>query len=201
MERPQYVVSKLFVRSRAQITMTPAPWKLISSQYLHRRPWLTVRQEHVQLPSGAQIEDYYVFEYPAWVNILAVTTESQFVLIKQYRHALGQVHYELPAGAGDEHDADLVETAKRELREETGYGGGEWSLFMTLSVNAGTHTNLSYTFLAKGVTRLGEANLEPTEDITVHLASGDELKAWALDGSMIQALHVAPILKYLLTAI
>ncbi len=90
--------------------------------------------------------------------------------------------------------------ARRELLEETGFGGGDWELFMTLSVNAGTHTNLSHTYVAKGVERLGEAALEPTEDIVVHLVDRDELTRLVMDGKIVQALHSAPILKYLLVS-
>ena len=75
------------------------------------------------------------------------------VLIRQYRHGIGAVHYELPAGTTDPEDTSLEEAARRELREETGYGGGRWSLLATLSANPALQNNLTYTFLAEGVTR------------------------------------------------
>lgn len=180
--------------------MVPAPWKTVRSQYLHSKPWLTIRQDHVRLPNGAEIEDFYVLEYPTWVNALAITADEKIVLIRQYRHALGEVHFELPAGACDAQYDDWLAAARRELLEETGFGGGDWELFMTLSVNAGTHTNLSHTYLAKGVKRLGEASLEPTEDIVVHLVDRDELTRLVMEGGIVQALHSAPILKYLLVS-
>ena len=74
------------------------------------------------------------------------------VLIRQYRHGIGAVHFEIPAGTTDPEDTSLEAAARRELLEETGYGGGTWSPLMTLSANPALQNNLTYTFLAEGVT-------------------------------------------------
>jgi len=177
----------------------PQAWSTLGTNYLYRKPWLTMRQDTVQLPNGRVIDDYYIWEYPPWVNVLAVTPEQQFVLIRQYRHGIGRVNYELPAGVHDKQEESLLESAKRELHEETGYGGGRWSPLLELSPNPALQNNITSTWLAEGVELLGGQQLDATEEISVHLVSLDELRSIALDGSMLQALHVAPILKYLLT--
>ena len=64
-------------------------WKVLTSEYLARKPWFTVRHESLELPDGRRIPDYYVFEYPDWINVTAVTRDGRFVLIDQYRHGLG----------------------------------------------------------------------------------------------------------------
>ena len=61
-------------------------WKVVKSEYLARKPWFTVRHERIELPDGRSIPDYYVFEYPDWVNVIAITKEGKFVFIDQYRH-------------------------------------------------------------------------------------------------------------------
>lgn len=61
-------------------------WKVLTSEYLARKPWFTVRHESLELPDGRRIPDYYVFEYPDWINVTAVTRDGRFVLIDQYRH-------------------------------------------------------------------------------------------------------------------
>lgn len=177
----------------------PAPWHVETSIYLSRKPWLTLRQDRVRLPGGAVIDEYFVLEYPAWVNVLAIAEDGRVVLIRQYRHAAKGVHYELPAGVVDPTDPDPLTAAKRELLEETGYGGGEWTAFMTLSANPATHTNVSHTFLARGVVPVQSPDPEATEDIAVHLVSAEELRRIAIDGGMLQSLHAAPVLKYLLS--
>lgn len=176
----------------------PEAWITLETQYLYRKPWLTMRQDTVQLPNGRVIDDYYIWEYPPWVNVLAVTRERQFVLIRQYRHGIGSVCYELPAGVHDKDGESLLESAKRELLEETGYGGGSWRPLLELSANPALQNNITSTWLAEGVELVGKQQLDATEEISVHLISLDELQTIALDGSMLQALHVAPILKYLL---
>ena len=101
-------------------------WKVLTSEYLARKPWFTVRHESIELPDGRLIPDYYVFEYPDWVNVIAITKEGKFVFIDQYRHGLGETDYEIPAGVAEPDDASMLAAAQRELAEETGYGGGQW---------------------------------------------------------------------------
>ena len=89
-----------------------------------------------------------------------------------------------------------LEAAKRELSEETGFEGGEWELFMTLSPNPTNHNNLSFTFLARGVEKVREQHQEPTEDIHVHVMKPQEVRELLEQGEIIQALHAAPLWKY-----
>lgn len=175
----------------------PKPYKVLDSKYIFQRPWLTVREERLELESGGIIEQFYVFEYPRWVNVIAVTKENKVVLIRQYRHAIGEVYYEIPAGVCEDGE-DLLKAAERELLEETGYGGGEWSLFMTLCANPSIQANRTYTFLANGVEKVTHQQLESTEEITVHLKSPQEIQNLIQQGEFIQALHAAPLLKFLL---
>lgn len=91
-------------------------------------------------------------------------------------------------------------TRKRELLEETGFGGGTWKPWMELSANPALQNNITYTFLAEGVELLDRQHLDATEEISVHLVSIEQLRTIVLDGEMIQALHAAPILKYFATA-
>ena len=52
------------------------PWRVLESRYLDRSPWHTVRTDRVQLPTGAIVPDWYVFEFLDWVEILAITKEG-----------------------------------------------------------------------------------------------------------------------------
>lgn len=177
----------------------PQPWQVLEQTYLFRRPpWLVLRVDHLKLPSGAEIPEYWISEFPPWVNVLAVTNNDELVLIRQYRPALAQVHFELPAGVVDPEDPSLQVAAQRELAEETGYGGGQWSLFATLSPNPALQTNLSYTFLAQGVESLSQARPEQTEDLRVHLIPIRQAEALLSEDNMIQALHYGPLARYLL---
>ncbi|HLK89348.1 MAG TPA: NUDIX hydrolase [Polyangia bacterium] len=175
----------------------PGPWKVLTREYLSRKLWYTVRVDRVELPNGTVIPEYWINEYPPWVNVVALTEKDEVVLIRQYRHGIGAVHWELPAGSTDPADKTMESAARRELAEETGYVGGRWSLLATLSANPALQNNLTYTFLAEGVTP-GHASPEPSEEITVHLTPLAEVEALIDNGGFMQALHAAPLLKLLL---
>ena len=172
------------------------PWKVLDTEYLIKRPWLTARRDHLLLPDGREIPEYYVLEYPDWVNVIAITRDGQFVMERQYRHALGCTCYELPCGVMEEGETPL-NAAKRELEEETGYGGGEWKELMVLSANPGTMTNLTHCFLATGVEKIAEQHLDATEDLEIHLLTREEVCNLLRNNKMMQSLMVAPLQKYL----
>ena len=105
-------------------------WKRLSSRYLVENPWLKLRGDTCELPSGLQVEDYFVIEAPDWCHVLALTEQNEVVLVRQYRHALGEVTLELPGGVVDEtgdRRAAALSAVQRELLEETGYGGGTFT--------------------------------------------------------------------------
>lgn len=170
-------------------------WKILESRYLIRRPWLTARVDKVELPNGVVHPEYYVLEYPTWVNIIAITADGRFVMVEQYRHGLGDVFTELVAGVAEKGEEPL-QAARRELLEETGFGGGEWQLYTVLSANPGSMNNLTYTFLATGVEKISAQHLDETEDIAVRLLTADEVKAMLLSNEMKQSLMAAPLWKY-----
>ncbi len=158
---------------------------------------MVVRHQAFRLPSGREIPDYWIFEYPPWVNVVALTNDDRLVLVRQYRPGIAAVHYEIPAGVAEPGE-DLEQGARRELLEETGFGGGQWSLLSQLSANPALQDNVTTAFLAQGVEPLAAPTPETTEDLRVHLVKVDDALALFDGGEMIQALHAAPILRYLL---
>lgn len=172
-------------------------WKIKSSRYIYNNPpWGVFREDVVVLPSGVEIPEYYVLEYPHWVNVLGITKENKVVLIEQYRHGIGEVSFELPAGVCDPGEDPLI-SAKREMLEETGYGGGEWQEWSVLCANPATHTNYTYCYLAKGIEKLQEQALESSEEIDVHLFDVEELEQLLMENQIIQSLQAASMWKFL----
>ena len=174
---------------------TETKLKVLDREYIIKRPWLTARRDKVELPDGRVIEEYYVLEYPDWVNVIAITKEGQFVMERQYRHGLGVHSTELPCGVMEKGEEPL-EAARRELLEETGYAGGEWTKLMAIGPNPGSQNNLTHCFLAVGVEKIAEQSLDDTEELTVHLMSEAEVKSLLENNQICQALMVAPLWKY-----
>ena len=170
--------------------------RVLRSTCLHRAPWLTVRKDTLLLPTGATIPDYYVLEYPEWVSVIAITADERWVMVRQYRHGYGCFSWETPAGVVEESDADFLAAARRELAEETGYGGGEWREYMTISANPATHNNLSHVFLARNVVKIAEPCLDPTEDLEMVLMPEAEVRKLLEENRICQALHAAPMWRY-----
>lgn len=170
-------------------------WKTLSSEYLFKRPWLTVRKDRLQLPDGRIHDEYYVLEYPTWVNIIALTKEGKFVMVEQYRHGLDDIFTELVAGVAEPGEEPLT-AARRELMEETGYGNGKWELLTVISGNPGSTNNLTYCYIARDVDPIGERHLDATEDINVKLLSREEVYSMLMRDEIKQALMAAPLWKY-----
>ena len=176
----------------------PMEWEVLKSEYVNKEPWLTARRDHVKLPTGAEIEKFYVLEYPDFCNVIAITEDGKMLMERQYRHAQRLTAYEIPAGCVEEGE-DPMEAAKRELYEETGYTGGEWSHFMTLSPNAGACNNYSHTFIAKGVKQTSTQHLEKSEDIKIKLMDPEEVLELLKKDELHQAMMAAPLWKYFAT--
>ncbi len=172
-------------------------WKLISSQYLIRDSWLTARKDTCERPDGKIVDPYYVLEYPDWVCTLGITEDNKVVLIRQYRHAIGEVCWEIPGGCVDPSDNNFEDAALRELQEETGYTFNEiYSLGTTIPNPAATN-NMMHLFIAKGGVKSHKQNLDKNEDIEVALVSIDELIKMLDNEEINEALHITCIYRAL----
>ena len=170
-------------------------WKVLKSEYLFKRPWLTARRDVCQLPDGRINDEYYVLEYPTWVNVVAITKEGEMVIIRQYRHGLGRTCYEIVAGCVEEGE-DPMDAAKRELQEETGFTGGTWSEVMQFTCNASAMNNTTHSFLAIGVEKTDTQNLDATEDIEIYTFPQERVKEMLLKGEFMQVSMIAPLYRY-----
>lgn len=167
-------------------------WETLSSEYLVRAPWAVLRKDACRMPNGHIVSDYYVLEYPDWVNMVALTADNQFILVRQYRHGVQQNVLEVPGGVIDpgEH---APEAARREMLEETGYRFDTIEEISTLFPNPATSTNKTTTYLLTGGVKVQEQDLDEQEEIEVILASPAEVKQWLLDNRFGQALHTAAL--------
>ncbi|NHN84942.1 NUDIX domain-containing protein [Acetobacter musti] len=175
----------------------PGSWTVRSSKYVLKDRWISVRADDCLTPDGTEIAPFYVLEYPDWVQVVALDGEDHVILVGQYRHGLGGMSLELPAGVMEPGDDGPLSAGARELREETGYGGAEWRCVGRLSPNPSTHNNFCHVVLAQGVSFLGEPVDDPTERIRVVRVPVAEAVQLAMSGGIVQAMHVASLLMAL----
>ena len=169
-------------------------WKILSSEYLFSDLWFRVRKDKCLTPEGKLIDPYYVYEFPNWVTALALTEDQQIVMVRQYRHALGETCLEIPGGCVDDTDPDFQTAIARELLEETGYQFSDYHYLGRTSANPSTNNNLMHMFLATGGRKIADQKLDGNEDIQVELYSIEEVKKMLRDNQIVQAMHTTCML-------
>jgi len=167
-------------------------WKVVASEYLHKEPWLTIRKDVCELPNGKKVPEFYVNEYPDWVNVFCVTKDNQILLVEQYRHGIGEVGTEIPGGVIEKSETP-EEGARREVLEETGFEFEQFEYLGKVSANPSTTNNLTHMFLATGGKKVAEQKLDETEDLNVLLVSLNDVKNLVKENKITQSLHVNTI--------
>lgn len=163
-------------------------WKVLKSEYLVRAPWAVLRKDTCLMPNGHEVPEYYVLEYPDWVNVVALTEEGKFILVRQYRHGVAGTVLEIPGGVIDEGES-ADEAARRELLEETGYQFQSLEKLCELYPNPATSNNITTSYLATGGVLVQEQKLDAQEEIEVITVSAEELKELLFKNQFGQALH------------
>lgn len=171
-------------------------WEVVGGKYLFKGKYLTVRSDHVRMPSGHEIPDFYIIEYPDWINVIAITAEGLFIIEKQYRNGIRAINYEICAGMIEDGETP-IEAAQRELLEETGYGGGKWTEYCITTPNPCSMNNYNYTFLAIGVTKIEKPKAEESEDIEIELLTLEQVKQLLLEGKITEGIMQAPLWRYI----
>jgi 8-oxo-dGDP phosphatase len=132
------------------ISDTVEHWPVASSAELTRSRLVTVRSDQVRTPDN-QLAERDVVLHPGAVAALALDAEDRILMIRQYRHAVGHLLWEIPAGLRDVDGEDLWLTAQRELVEETGYRARDWRVLVDYYSSPGFSTERLRIFLARGL--------------------------------------------------
>ncbi|MCU0511667.1 MAG: NUDIX hydrolase [Anaerolineae bacterium] len=168
------------------------PWEILSSRYLlEAPPFLRVRQDACRLPDGRILPDYHVVEEPDVVMVFGITPAQEVLLVEQYKHAIGTVCLELPAGMSesDDHAAE----AQREFREETGCTAAHWQHLATFINNPTRLNSRLFVYLAQGATPAGAQQFDAYEAIQVQRVPLAALPALIHSGRISVAGSVAAI--------
>src|ERR1700744_2425000 len=167
-------------------------WQLLSSEYIPKGKWATLRIDKCEMPNGHIVDDCYVLEYGTWVNGVAITADNKVLMVEQYRHAADIISLEIPGGVVDEGE-NPQEALRRELLEETGYQFDDFEFLCKLCPNPSTGNNRVYSYLAQGGVLVQEQALDDHEDIIVEKYTLSEIKQVLLENKIEQAMHCSTL--------
>lgn len=169
------------------------PWKTLSSALKYENPWMSVTEHKVINPAGNDgIYGVVHFKNNA-VAVIPLDDENNTWIVGQYRYTLHSYEWEVPEGGSPEGE-DPMQTAHRELEEETGLKASSMQLIMQMELSNSVTDEVSYTFVAKGLSYIGSSP-EETEQLQVRKLPFEELYEMAMRGEIKDALSVAGIFK------
>jgi ADP-ribose pyrophosphatase len=169
--------------------MLEMEWKTLSSEYISNHIYFTARRDRCQRKDGTIIDPYFVVELPTSATALALTSDNKVIMVKQYRHPVGEVLLETPGGFIDPGE-DFETGMKRELMEETGYSFENIEFLGRVAANPGVLNNYTELFLATGGTKTRDQQLDHNEEIEVVEITIDELTEMVMRQEIKQSLHV-----------
>ena len=168
-------------------------WKKLGSRVVYDNPWITVYEDHVVNPGGGENQYGHIHFKNKAVAIVPLDDEGNTWLVGQDRYTLGAYSWEVPMG-GAASDEELLDAAKRELKEETGLSAAKWTSVMRLHTSNSITDEEGFVFLAENLSE-GEPEFEETEKLEIRKLSLDHALEMVNDGQITDAISVAAILK------
>jgi len=169
------------------------PWQITSEEQIYSNPWLSLTEYQVINPSGNPgIYGKVHFKNRA-IGVIPLDDDMNTYLVGQYRFPLEQYSWELPEGGGPL-GTDPLESAKRELLEETGLKATTWTEVQRMHLSNSVSDELSILYVARGLEQF-EAEPEDTEQLIVKKLPFDEVYRMVCDGEITDSMTVAGILK------
>ena len=172
---------------------THNPWRTLSTEVKYHNPWISVREDQVLNPGGGRGIYGVVSMKNKALGIVPVDADGNTWLVGQYRYPLNEYSWEIPMGGGLlEHD--ILESAQRELKEETGLTAARWTRIARLHTSNSVTDEEGFVYLAEDLTA-GEVEPEETEDLRLWTLPLAEAIRMVMDDRITDGVSVAGLLK------
>jgi 8-oxo-dGTP pyrophosphatase MutT (NUDIX family) len=169
------------------------PWQVLSETTLVERYWLSIKEQHVRLGNGSEIEQFHLIHGPSWAAVLCLTVDDQVVFVRQYRHGAGGLCLELPAGVIDANEG-AEQAARRELLEETGFQAPAFEPLLSVVPEPARNTARAALFFAREGKCVRAPALDANEDMEVVLVPRAEIPELVESGEIVHGVHIAALL-------
>lgn len=170
------------------------PWRARSSRLVHENPWLSLREDIVEMPNG-ETTTYGVVTLGECVGILPFVDDNTVLLIRQYRYVAGMVRWEIPTG-GAHPEEPLEDAAQRELLEETGYRAGHLSYISSLHTSKSVVDEIAHLFVARDLSTVeGWTGGDTTEFIEIRPTPWQRVVEMVRSGEISDAMTIIAVLQ------
>ena len=173
----------------------PGRWEVVERQTLQDCAVFSVERATSRSPQTGEDHPFYRIEASDWVNVVAVTPDDEIVMVRQFRHGAATVTLEIPGGIIDPGEQP-IESAARELLEETGYCAGSVEPLGSVNPNPALFGNRVHTFLARDARAVAAVSNPGHEETVVELVPRSELSTRTREGRIDHALVIAALYWY-----
>jgi len=175
------------------MNLTDNPFTKINTKEVYDNPWISVREDQILKPNGSEgIYGVVHFKNLA-IGIIPIDQDGFTYLVGQYRYTLNEYFWEIVEGGGPI-GIDPIESAKRELKEETGFSAAKWTKISTLHTSNSVTDEVSYIYMAEDLTE-GDTEFEDTEVLQIRKVHISEAVKMVMNDEITDAISIAGILK------
>lgn len=166
------------------------PWNVLDTEPAYGCRIFSVRRQRSRSPRSGKVHEFHVIDSADWVNVIPLTADGRVVMIRQYRHGVGDITLEIPGGTIEADDPSPLVAARREMQEETGYDSSDLAPLGWIHPNPAIHSNRCHSFVARAAEPRFPIRGDGTEETEVVVVPLPEIPRRIRDGEITHALVV-----------
>ena len=170
-------------------------WTVFQDRIILKTPIVTIKAGPVRCRRSGKQKDFYLFDFPDWVNVVALTPDKDMVIIRQFRYGSNRMEIEIPGGMVNDQEPP-VDAGCRELLEETGYAGSNARIIGKVCPNPAIQRNYCYTVLVENAVQEAEPDMDDMEDIECFLLPDREVFKLIATGAIDHGLVLNALMFY-----